>query len=81
MGEEMLKLAERYCLALVEQHLLAIFEPVQLGCSPSGCERAVQTLQAALEANPDHAALHTDASNMFNSCDRGRALQACYEDP
>ena len=82
MGEEMLKLAERYCLALVEQHLLEMCEPIQLGCSPSGCERAIQTLQAALEANPDHAALHIDASNMYNSCDRGSssALQVCFDD-
>ena len=81
IGDEFLKLAERVCLGLVRSDLSGIFEPVQLGISPSGPERAIQILQAALEANPEHVATHVDLVNMFNSCDRGLALAEAYADP
>ena len=81
IGDEFLKLAERVCLGLVRPNLGGMFEPVQLGISPSGPERAIQILQAALEANPEHVATHVDLVNMFNSCDRGLALAEAYADP
>ena len=36
IGEEFLKLAERLCLGLVRPDMASMFEPVQLGVSPSG---------------------------------------------
>ena len=78
IGEEFLRLAARYCLDLCRGSLPDIFDSIQLAFSPGGCERALQTLQAAVETNPDHVVLHIDSSNAFNAVDRGQVLAAVY---
>jgi hypothetical protein len=59
-----------------------IFEPIQLALdSPSGAERAMQRVQAAIEANPtEHITLHIDCINAFNTVDRAALLSAVYSD-
>jgi hypothetical protein len=57
-----------------------IFEPIQLALdSPSGAERAMQRVQAAIEANPtEHITLHLDCTNAFNFVDRAAMLSAVF---
>ena len=57
------------------------FEPIQLAVgSPGGAERAIQTIQAALESNSDFIAIHVDSTNAFNEADRCMILQSIYAD-
>ena len=80
IGEEFLRLAARYCLDLERASLPDVFERVQLAFAPGGCERALQTVQAAVETNPDHVVLHIDSSNAFNAVDRGQVLGSVFND-
>ena len=57
-----------------------IFEPIQLALdSPSGAERAMQRVQAAIEAHPtEYITLHLDCTNAFNTADRAAMLSAVF---
>jgi hypothetical protein len=67
VGELFLKLAAKYCHNMDKGNHTDIFEPIQ----PSGAERAMQHVQAAIEANPtEHITLHLDSVNAFNTADR-----------
>ena len=80
MGELFLKLAAKYCHNMDKGNHTDIFEPIQLALdSPSGAERAMQRVQAAIEANPtEHITLHLDSVNAFNTADRAAMLSAVY---
>jgi hypothetical protein len=55
------------------------FEPIHLAVgSPGGAERAIQTIQAALESNSDFIAIHVDSTNAFNEDGRCMILQSIY---
>ena len=82
MGELFLKLAAKYCHNMDKGNHTDIFEPIQLALdSPSGAERAMQRVQAAIEANPtEHITLHLDSVNAFNAADRAAMLSSVYSD-
>jgi hypothetical protein len=83
IGEEMLRLAAKYCFNLDCHHFPEIFEPIQLAIgSAGGSERALQTMQAAIEhgAQHGHIAIHIDGINAYNEADRGRMLAEVYAD-
>ena len=82
IGDLFLKLAARYCFNLDAHRFPSVFEPLQLAIgSPGGCERAVQTLQAKLETNPDGLiAIHVDFSNAYNSVNRAQMLASVFGD-
>ena len=81
VGELFLKLAAKYCLNLDKHELPGIFEPIQLAFSPAGSERAMQTIQAHIEADPDdYITLHIDCSNAYNLLDRAAMLTSVYSD-
>jgi hypothetical protein len=83
IGEEFLRIAAKYCFNLDAGSFSEIFEPIQLAIgSAGGSERALQTIQAALEhgAQHGHIALHIDAINAYNEADRGRMLSEIYAD-
>ena len=82
MGELFLKLAAKYCHDMDKGEHTDIFEPIQLALdSPSGAERAMQRVQAAIEANPtEHITLHLDCTNAFNTADRAAMLSAVFGD-
>ena len=55
IGEEFLRLAAKYCFNLDSHNFSEIFEPLQLAIgSPGGSERALQTVQAAIEHGDAH---------------------------
>ena len=80
IGEEFLRLAARYCSDLDRANLPDVFDSIQFAFTPGGCERAVQTLQAAIETghDHDHIALHIDSSNAFNAVDRNQVLHSFF---
>ncbi|MEY3082615.1 MAG: hypothetical protein RJA94_2600, partial [Pseudomonadota bacterium] len=79
LGELFVKIAAKLCFDLDAHHFPAMFEPLQLGVGcPGGSERAMQSVQAALEANPAHIAIHVDSAAAFNSADRAQMLAAVY---
>jgi hypothetical protein len=82
LGEEFLKLANLYCYKLKEQQYADFHEPLQFAMKTrGGCERAIQTTQAALEVNEDHIAIHLDIINAYGTSDRGQMLEAVYSQP
>jgi len=82
IGELFLKLAAKYCHDMDKGEHTGIFEPIQLALdSPSGAERAMQRVQAAIEASPtEHITLHLDCTNAFNTVDRAAMLSAVFGD-
>ena len=84
IGEEFLRLAAKYCFNLDSpKNFLEIFEPLQVAIgSPGGSERALQTVQAAIEHGDarGHIALHIDAIKAYNEADRGQMLSEVYAD-
>ena len=81
LGDLFVKIANKLCFAMDETHFPAIFEPLQLAvCCPGGSERAIQTMQAALEANAGNIAIHVDSVNAYNSADRAMMLESVYSD-
>jgi hypothetical protein len=82
MGEFFLKLAANYCISLGADSHAAIFEPIQLAVgTPCGAERAVQRIQACIEAYPtEHITIHIDATNAFPSLERAPLLASVYAD-
>jgi hypothetical protein len=81
IGELFLKIAAKYCLNLDKHELPGIFEPVQLATSPAGPERAMQTIQAHIEAHPEeHITLHIDCTNAYNSLERAAMLTSVFSD-
>ena len=79
LGELFVKIATKLCFDLDARHFPAMFEPLQLGVGcPGGSERAMQSVQAALEANPAHIAIHVDSASAFNSADRAQMLAAVF---
>jgi hypothetical protein len=84
IGEEFLRLASKYCFNLDSHSFSSIFEPLQLAIgSAGGSERALQTIQAAIEhGSPQgHIALHIDGTNAYNEADRGKMLSEVFADP
>jgi hypothetical protein len=59
-----------------------IFEPIQLALdSPSGAERVIQRVQAAIEADPtEHITLHLNCTNAVNFAERAAMLSAVFGD-
>jgi hypothetical protein len=82
MGEYFLKLAANYCTSLGANSHADIFEPIQLAVStPCGPERALQRIQACIEANPtEHITIHIDATNAYPSLERRPLLSSVYAD-
>jgi hypothetical protein len=83
VGEEFVRLAAKYCFHLDSASFPSIFEPIQLAIgSAGGSERALQTIQAAIEhgAPQGHIAIHVDGTNAYNAADRGRMLTKVYAD-
>jgi hypothetical protein len=80
MGELFLKLAAKYCHNMDKGSHTDICEPIQLALdSPSGAERAMQRVQAAIEANlTEHITLHLDCVNAFNTADRAVMLSGVW---
>ena len=78
IGEEFLRLAARYCSDLDRASLPDVFDSIQFAFTPGGCERAIQTLQAAIETSHDHIALHIDSANAFNAVDRNQVLDSFF---
>ena len=79
LGEEFLKLANLYCYKLKEQNYSESFEPLQFAMKTrGGCERAIQTTQAVLEADEENIAIHLDIINAYGTSDRGKMLDAVY---
>ena len=79
VGEFFLKVAAKYCLNLDKHELPGIFEPIQLATSPAGPERAIQTIQAHIEAHPEeHITLHIDCANAYNSLERKAMLTSVF---
>ena len=84
IAEPLLKLANLYQLDGLQDSLFAHFSPLQEAiCSPSGCEKAIHVLNAALEARtlagPDlPAVLLADASNAFQSVPRTEVLSRLF---
>ena len=70
-----------WCSSLDSHHFPAIFEPLQLavGC-PGGCERALQTVQAAVEADADNIVIHVDSASAYNTVNRAMMLDSVYSD-
>ena len=84
LGEFFVKLACKYCFALDAVNFPGIFEPIQLAiCCPGGSERAVLTMQAKMETNPDgFITIFVDSSNInaYNTADRAMMLESVYND-
>jgi hypothetical protein len=83
IGEEFLRLAAKYCFKLDSSAFPDTFEPLQMAIgSPGGSERAMQTIQAAIEAglNDGHIAIHIDSTNAYNEADRGKMLAEVFGD-
>ena len=85
IAEPLLKLANLYQLDGLQESLFDHFRPLQEAvCSPSGCEKAIHVLNAALEARtlagPNlPAVLLADASNAFQSVPRTEVLSRLFE--
>jgi hypothetical protein len=81
LGDLFVKIASKMCYSLDSGHFPAIFEPLQLavGC-PGGCERALQTVQAAVEADADNIAIHVDSASAYNTVNRAIMLDSVYYD-
>ena len=81
LGDLFVKIAAKLCFSLDARHFPAIFEPLQLAvCCPGGCERALQTEQAALEADPANIVIHVDSANAYNSVNRAQMLESVFAD-
>jgi hypothetical protein len=84
IGEEFLRTAAKYCFNLDSHNFSSIFEPLQLAIgSAGGSERALQTIQAAIEHGSPlgHIAIHIDGINAYNEADRGKMLTEIFADP
>jgi hypothetical protein len=81
LGDLFVKIASKMCYSLDNGYFPAIFEPLQLavGC-PGGCERALQTVQAAVEADADNIAIHVDSASAYNTVNRAMMLDSVYSD-
>jgi hypothetical protein len=85
IAEPLLKLANLYQLDGLQESLFDHFRPLQEAvCSPSGCEKAIHVLNAALEARTSAgpnlpAVLLADASNAFQSVPRTEVLSRLFE--
>jgi len=85
IAEPLLKLANLYQLHGLQESLFDHFRPLQEAVrSPSGCEKAIHVLNAALEARtltgPSlPAVLLADASNAFQSVPRTEVLSRLFE--
>jgi hypothetical protein len=87
MGETFVKLAEHYCMSLIEELLPNLFPRIQYGVArPGGSETAAHLTRATLEqlrrTHSDTIALKTDFRNAFNTASRQRVWQrllACPE--
>ena len=67
MIEEFLRTAAKYCFSLDSHNFRSVFESLQLAIgSADGSERALQTIQAAIE----HGFLfHIDGINAYNEAE------------
>ena len=87
MGETFVKLAEHYCMSLIEKELPNLFPRIQYGVArPGGSETAAHLTRATLaqlrRRFPNAIALKTDFRNAFNTANRQRVwrrLLACPE--
>ncbi len=50
-----------------------------MGC-PGGCERALQTVQAAVEADAANIVSHVDSASAINTVNRAMMLNSVYSD-
>ena len=83
LGEFFVKAACKYCFDLDAGSFPDIFEPIQLAvCSPGGSERAILTMQAKTELDPDgYITIYVDSVNAYNSASRAMMLESVYSDP
>ena len=82
LGEFFAKLACKYCFNIDAPGFPAIFEPIQLAvCCPGGSERAILTMQAKTELDPEgFITIYVDSSNAYNAADRAMMLESVYSD-
>jgi hypothetical protein len=82
LGEFFVKAACKYCFDLDAGNFPAIFEPIQLAvCSPGGSERAILTMQAKTELDPEgYITIYVDSVNAYNSASRAMMLESVYSD-
>ena len=82
LGEFFVKAACKYCFDLDAGNFPAIFEPIQLAvCSPGGSERAILTMQAKTELDPEgYITIYVDSVNAYNSACRAMMLESVYSD-
>ena len=84
IAEPLLKLANLYQLEGLSEPLSALLGPLQEAvCSPSGCEKAIHVLNAALEARSSAVeslpvVLLADASNAFQTVPRVEVLSQLF---
>ena len=86
MGEQLYKLAVKYAMLCVNQHLDRIFPSIQLGAGQAGgSAKAYHIIRHAYElrsqADPTTVVLSTDFANAFNSISRAKIMTQLLEMP
>lgn len=85
MGETLFKFSAAYSIYKDRQALPLIFDMIQLGVGiPGGSELATHLVQAAADSYAtlgiEYILAHFDVTNAFNTIDRGKTMEAVYNE-